>query len=174
MKKRNITVTLLLLILLCSIPKARAESLSVAAYQQQLQGIVTNVESLETHPENAGTVVASIPDQVSVTTSSGEIKVSYKVLKDSLAAFTAADESKRPALLRQAQQYARAMNSAAEEYDKRAVDPALHTRSWTRSFPVANSRRRGRARKMHCWRASTIGSRASLASWYSKARRALT
>ena len=124
MKKRDITVTLLLPILLCSIPKARAESLSIAAYQQQMQGIVANVESLESHPENAGTVVASIPDQVSVATSSGEIKVSYKVLKDSLAAFTAADESKRPALLRQAQQYARAMSSAAEDYDKRAADPS--------------------------------------------------
>lgn len=120
MKNRNITV--LLLVLLCSVPKARAESLSIGAYQQQLQGIVTQVESLESHPENAGTVVASIPDEVSVATSSGEIKVSYKVLKDSLAAVAAADESKRPALLRQAQQYARSMNSAAEEYDKRAAD----------------------------------------------------
>lgn len=120
MKNRNITV--LLLVLLCSVPKARAESLSIGAYQQQLQGIVSQVESLESHPENAGTVVASIPDEVSVATSSGEIKVSYKVLKDSLAAVAAADESKRPALLRQAQQYARSMNSAAEEYDKRAAD----------------------------------------------------
>ena len=121
MKNRNITVTLLL-VLLCSIPRARAESLSVAAHQQQLQGIVAKVESLEDHPANAGELVASIPDQVSVTTNSGEIKVSCKVLKDSLAAVAAADESKRPALLRQAQQYARAMSSAAEEYDKRAGD----------------------------------------------------
>jgi len=122
MKNCNITVAVLLLVLLCSVPKARAESLSAAAYQQQLQDIVTKVESLESHPENAGTVVASIPDQVSVATGSGEIKVSYKALKDGLAAVAAADESKRPALLRQAQQYARAMNSAAEEYDKRAAD----------------------------------------------------
>jgi hypothetical protein len=122
MKNCNITVTVLLLVLLGSIPKAGAESLSVAAYQQQLQGIVTKVQSLESHPENAGELVASIPDQAAVATGSGEIKVSYKVLKDSLAAFAAADENKRPALLRQAQQYARAMNSAAEEYDKRAAD----------------------------------------------------
>jgi len=120
---KNCNIIVLLLVLLCSVPKAKAESLSVAAYQQQLQGIVTQVESLESHPENAGSVVASIPDQVSVSTSSGEIKVSYKTLKDSLAAVAAADESKRPALLQQAQQYARTMNSAAEEYDKRAADP---------------------------------------------------
>jgi hypothetical protein len=122
MKNCNITVTVLLLVLLCS-PKAGAESLSVAAYQQQLQSIVTKIQSLESHPEDAGELVASIPDQVSVATGSGEIKISYKVVKDSLAAFAAADENKRPALLRQAQQYARAMNSAAEEYDKRAADP---------------------------------------------------
>jgi hypothetical protein len=122
MKNSNINVAVLLLVLLCSIPKARAEILSIVAYQQQLHGIVTTVESMQSHPENAGTVVASIPDQVSVATGSGEIKVSYKDLKDSLAAFAAADESKRPGLLQQAQQYVRAMNSAAEEYDKRAAD----------------------------------------------------
>jgi hypothetical protein len=125
MKYRKITETavLIVLIALFCAPLARAESISISEYQQQLHDTVAKVESLESHPENAGTVVASIPDQVSVATSSGEIKVSYKVLKDSLAAFTAADESKRPALLRQAQQYAQAMNSAAEDYDKRAVDP---------------------------------------------------
>lgn len=125
MKYRKITETavLIVLIALFCAPLARAESISISEYQQQLHDMVAKVESLESHPENAGTLVASIPDQVSVTTSSGEIKVSYKVLKDSLAAFTAADESKRPALLRQAQQYARAMNSAAEDYDKRAADP---------------------------------------------------
>ena len=125
MKNRNIIATLLALLLLGSVPKARAESLSVAAYQQQLQDMVAKVESLESHPENAGTVVASIPDQVSVSTSSGEIKISHKALKDSLAAFAAADESKRPALLQQAQQYARAMNSAAEDYEKSTADPGV-------------------------------------------------
>ena len=120
---KNCNIIVLLLILLCSIPKAGAESLSVTAYQQQLQGIVTQVESLESHPENAGNVVASIPDQVSVATGPGELKVSYRVLKDALAKFKAADDKTRPALLRQAQQYARAMNSAAEEYYKRAADP---------------------------------------------------
>ncbi|HEV8490711.1 MAG TPA: hypothetical protein VGR76_00520, partial [Candidatus Angelobacter sp.] len=124
MKNCNINVAVLLLVLLCSIPKARAESLTVTAYQQQLRDIVTQVESLESHPENAGTVVASIPDQVPVTTGSGEIKVSYKVLKDSLATFKAANEKTRPGLLREIREYARAMNSAAKEYDKRAADPS--------------------------------------------------
>lgn len=124
MKNRKITVALLVLILFCSIPQARAESLTVAAYQQQLQDIVAKIDSLETHPENAGTLVTSIPDQVQVTTSSAEIKVSHKALRDSLSAFAAADESKRPALLQQAQQYARAMSAAAGDFEKNAADTA--------------------------------------------------
>ena len=122
MKNRNITATLLALSLLCSIAKARAESLSVAAYRQELQGIARKVESLEAHPENAGTLVTSIPDQVSVTTSTGEIKVSYKTLKDSLTTFKAADEKTRPGLLREIREYARAMSAAAEDYEKPTAD----------------------------------------------------
>ena len=60
-KMTGIAAPILLIALFCA-PLARAESLSISAYQQQLQGIVANVESLEDHPENAGTVVASIPD----------------------------------------------------------------------------------------------------------------
>jgi hypothetical protein len=129
MKNRNITATLLALTLLCSIAKARGESLSVADYQQQLQGIVAKVESLESDPENAGELVASIPDQVSVTTSSGEIKVSYKALKDSLATFKAADEKTRPGLLREIREYAHAMYSAAESFEKPAADSAAAHRN---------------------------------------------
>jgi hypothetical protein len=124
MRYRRITAIaapMVVLALFCA-PLTRAQSISISEYQQQLRDTVAKVESLESHPENAGTLVASIPDQVSVTTSSGEIKVSYKALKDSLAALKAADESKRPGLLRQAEQYAQAMSSAAEAYDKHSTD----------------------------------------------------
>jgi hypothetical protein len=122
MKYQKITGITALIVLFCA-SLARAESIFISEYQQQLHDTVAKIESLESHPENAGTVVASIPDQVSVATDSGEIKISHKALKDSLAAFAAADQSKRAALLQQAQQYVRAMNSAAEEYDKHAADP---------------------------------------------------
>lgn len=124
MKHRKITAIaapIVLIVLFCT-PLARAESISISAYRQQLQGIVADVESLESHPENAGTLVASIPDQVSVTTGSGEIKVSYKVLKDSLTTFKAADEKTQPGLLREIREYARAMTAAAEAYEKNAAD----------------------------------------------------
>ncbi len=123
MKHRKIIglAPIALIVLFCA-ALARAESISVSEYREQLQGIVARIDSLESHPENAGTLVASIPDQVQVTISSGEIKVSHKALKDSLTAFAAADESKRPALLQQAKQYATAMSAAAENYEKNAED----------------------------------------------------
>jgi hypothetical protein len=121
-KITGIAAPIMLIALFCA-PLARAESISISEYQQQLRDTVAKIESLESHPENAGTLVASIPDQVSVATSSGEIKVSYKVLKDSLATFKAADEKTRPGLLREIREYARTMSSAAEDYEKSAADP---------------------------------------------------
>ncbi|HET8889194.1 MAG TPA: DUF4129 domain-containing protein [Candidatus Angelobacter sp.] len=119
----GIAAPIALIVLFCA-PLAWAESISIAGYRQELQGIVAKVDSLESHPENAGALVASIPDQVSVTTNSGEIKVSYKALKDSLAAFAAADEKTRPGLLREIREYARVMSEASEGYENNAADTA--------------------------------------------------
>jgi uncharacterized protein DUF4129 len=116
-----IAAHVVLIVLFCA-RLARADSISIPEHQQQLHNMVAKIGSLESHPENAGELVASIPDQVSVATTSGEIKVSYKALKDALATLKAADEKNRPGLLREIKEYARAMNSAAEEYDKRVAD----------------------------------------------------
>lgn len=121
MKYQKITGITALIVLFCA-SLARAESIPISEYRQQLQDIVTKVDSLESHPEDAGALVASIPDQVSVTTSSGEIKISYKPLKDALTTLKAADEKTRPGLLREIREYADAMNSAAEAYEKPAAD----------------------------------------------------
>jgi uncharacterized protein DUF4129 len=124
MKHSNIAVTamLLALVLLCRVPPAQAESVSISQYRQQLHGIATKVDALGSHPDEAGELVASIPDHVSVATSTGEISVSYKTLKDNLAAFAAADESKRPGLLTQIQSYTRELLAAADGYEKRHAD----------------------------------------------------
>ena len=123
MKQHNITgIATLLALLLCLVPLAKAESLSVAEYRQQLQDIADKVDTLQSHPEAAGELVASIPDQVSVATSSGPITVSNKNLKDNLAAFASADEEKRPALLREVQSYTHAMATAAESYETHSSD----------------------------------------------------
>src|ERR1700686_375763 len=124
MKHRNILVTAILLVLisLCGSSWAQAESISISEYRQQLHSIATQVEALQSQPESAGELVAAIPDHVAVATSSGEIKVNYKTLKDNLAAFAGADEQKRPELFRQIQAYAQAMSAAAEGYEKHSAD----------------------------------------------------
>jgi hypothetical protein len=99
-----------------------AESIPISEYRQQLQDINAKVDLLQLHPETAGDVVKAIPDHVSVTTSSGEINVNNKTLKDNLAAYAAADEQKRPELLKQVQSYTQAMTAAAESYEKTSPD----------------------------------------------------
>jgi hypothetical protein len=124
MKRRSIaaSVVLLALTLLCWSSHAKAENISISQYRQQLQDIATKVDALQTHPETAGDLVASIPDQVAVATSSGEITVQYKSLKDNLAAFARAKEEQRADLLREIQTYTQALISAAEDYDKHDAD----------------------------------------------------
>ncbi len=123
MKRRSIagSVMFLALTLLCWSSQAKAETISISEYRQQLQNIATKVDALESHPETAGELVASIPDQVTVAASSGEITVQYKSLKDNLAAFSRA-KVERADLLREIQAYTQALSSAAEGYEKRDVD----------------------------------------------------
>ena len=124
MKHSHIAVAamLLALMLLCRVPPAQAESVSVSDYRQQLHGIATKVDALGSQPDKAGELVAAIPDHVSVATGAGEISVSYKTLKDNLAAFAASDEQKRPGILTQVQSYTRALLAAADSYEKRNAD----------------------------------------------------
>jgi hypothetical protein len=128
MKHRPIAgaVTILGVILLGFAQQARAESISPSEYQRQLRNISARVEELESHPEGAGNLVATIPDQVSVATSSGEITVNNKTLRDNIAALAAADAEKRPALLEQVRKYVAALNAAAEESQKTADMAPAH------------------------------------------------
>ncbi len=104
---------------------ARATSLSVAEYRQQLHDLVEKVESLEAHPEQAGEVDSAIPDHVTVSTAAGETTVSYHDLKNDLTVFSKAEPEKRSVLLRQIKNYVQALSSEAEAYDKSRSDPAL-------------------------------------------------
>ena len=124
MKARKVIsrASLLALTMVFCVRPAPAESISIPEYREQLHGIAAKVEALQSHPETAGEVVTAIPDQVSVATSSGEISVSYKILKDNLAAYAAANEEKRPGLLRQVQNYTHELSAAADGYEKRSSD----------------------------------------------------
>lgn len=122
-----INFTLLLALLACSCaPAACAESISVAQYRQQLRDLAQQVDALKAAPNQAGKLVAELPDTVSVTTSSSEIKVNYKPLKADLATFSSAKEEERAPLLTRLQSYVQALNAAADNYDKPADLSGAH------------------------------------------------
>jgi hypothetical protein len=126
MKYRNLPSSAILLALLaCCVRPAQAESISVAEYKRQLHDIAEKVNALKADPTQAGKLVTEIPDQVGVTTSSGEVSVNYKNLKDDLAAFSRADERKREAMLTTIQKYVQALNAAAETYEKPGADATV-------------------------------------------------
>src|SRR5262249_44586057 len=125
MKYRRVISFLLLALLACSCaPVARAEGLSIAEYRQQLRDLAQKVDALKTDPSQAGTLVAQIPNILAVSTSSGEVKVNFKALKDDLSAFSRADEEKRASLLEQIQNYVQALNAEAETFDQSGSDPS--------------------------------------------------
>src|SRR5712671_5768618 len=103
MKYRNLpssAILLALLVCFCVRP-ARSESISVPEYRRQLHDIAEKVDALKDNPSE-----------------SGEVSVNYKNLKDDLAAFSRADETKREALLPAIQKYVQSLNAAAETYEK--------------------------------------------------------
>jgi len=128
MKYRDTTFAamLVLVTLLCSVPRAKAASISPSEYQQQLQGISKKLEALQSNPEKSGELLTEIPDHVSVATGAGEINVNYKTLKDNLAAVPGADEQKRPAMLRQVQSYVQQLITAANSSETGADLPSTH------------------------------------------------
>jgi Domain of unknown function (DUF4129) len=126
MKHRNTAgmATLLFLASLSCATAARGESVSIAEYRQQLRDIASELEARQSSPEKVSEVVAHMPDHVSVTTGSGEVTISYKTLKDNLAAIPGGEAQKRPAMLRQAQSYVQDLIAAAETYQKPGADVA--------------------------------------------------
>lgn len=112
------------LVCLCASP-ARAESVSPAQYRAQLHEIEEKVGNLEGDPGRAAKLVAEIPDRVAVNGGAGEIDVSYKTLKDDLAAYSTAEERKRPAQLEKIKNYVQALEAAAESYEDGGADPAI-------------------------------------------------
>jgi len=103
---------------------AHADNISVSDYRRQLGEISQQIESLRNHPEQAGKVVAAIPDQVSVTTGAGAVTVKYKSLKDDLASFSHVEADKRPAFLTRIGSYVQSLRVAADAYEKSAGEPA--------------------------------------------------
>jgi hypothetical protein len=116
------------LLVVCFVPAAHAENVTVAEYQRRLHDLAERVDQLQNSPEQAGKLVSEIPDNVTVNTSGGSITVDQKGLKNDLAAFAQSDNKKREALLLKLRGYARSLNAAAILYEKAGPEPGYaHT-----------------------------------------------
>jgi hypothetical protein len=119
----RISSALLLALLACLVcAKALAEPVSLTEYRRQLRDLAQQVQALKIHPEQAGKLLTSVPDQLTVSTGSGEVKVNYKNLKDDLAAFAQAGEDKRAPLLSKIENYLQSLDSAADSYERSPAD----------------------------------------------------
>lgn len=114
-------IALALLACLCVRP-ASAEPVTLSEYRNQLHDIVDRVATLKIDPSQSGELVRDIPDQLTVTTASGDVTVNFKSLKNDLAEFTRADQQKRAGLLSRIQDYVQALNAAAGGYEKPGAD----------------------------------------------------
>jgi hypothetical protein len=97
---------------------ARGADLSLDEYRNQLQDLTAKVDSLRDHPEQASATVAGVPDQVTVKTDKDEITVSYRDLKNDLAAFSKTDAQKRSGMLLQIQNYLQVLRSEADAFEQ--------------------------------------------------------
>lgn len=120
--RRIASASLLLVLGIFPSTWARAESISIAEYRQQLHEMAQKVDALKQDPDQAGRLVTEIPDTLAVKTGDREIKVNYKSLKDDLAAFTRNEKDKRAASLARIHEYLQSLNDAAERFDQPGAD----------------------------------------------------
>lgn len=112
---------LIFALLFCGLLAGEA-GVSPDQYRQQLTEIEARVHSLDDHPEQAGKVIASIPDQIVVNTGSGEVTVNYHPLKNDLTEFDKAERTAKPQRLEQIKSYILHLETAASEYSQSSED----------------------------------------------------
>src|SRR5262249_21925643 len=103
---------------------AETPGISLEEYRQQLRELSAKVDSLNEHPEQASAVASSIPDTVTVRTGSKPILVSYRDLKDDLAAISRGDPQKRSAMLPRVQSYLHELKEEAGIHEADSEMPA--------------------------------------------------
>ncbi|MGE5323673.1 MAG: DUF4129 domain-containing protein [Actinomycetota bacterium] len=94
----------------------------LSEYRQQLHQIAERVHSLEQHPGEAGSVVAAIPDQVTVDTGTAKVTVNYRDLKNELTELSRPDAKQKAQRLQQTETYLLRLESDAAGYDKLPAD----------------------------------------------------
>jgi hypothetical protein len=110
-QKPLLAITLLMLCMAGS--SAAVTRVSLTQYRQQLHDISEKVAALSEHPDQAGTVIAAIPDEVEVRTTTGESTANYRVLKNELTLFSKADSKLKSRRLQAIQAYILTLESQA-------------------------------------------------------------
>lgn len=101
-----------------------SEPVSVSDFRRQLQNLSEKASAVEDHPEQAAKLVTEIPDQIAVKTSTGQISVNLRHLKDDLARFSAAGTDAKPQDFQKIQTYISSLQSEADAYERRPADPS--------------------------------------------------
>jgi Domain of unknown function (DUF4129) len=117
MKQLRTVVAIASLLIGLALQASAKTPLSIAEYRMQLQRIADQVRSVGDYPEQAPSVIAAIPDEVSVHSNSGDVDVSYRTLKDALTEYTTANDKLKRSRLQAINAYVEALeiNAAAVE-----------------------------------------------------------
>lgn len=96
--------------------------ISPGDYRRQLQQFSSRVEQLKDHPEQAGQVIADVPDTVTVDADSQEYSFSYEWLQSGLRKFQQADAKTRAVLLPPIQQLLHTLDQQAQAFENSQVN----------------------------------------------------
>jgi Domain of unknown function (DUF4129) len=118
MKRCRSQLSIALLVLVTAAAVADTPVISLQEYRQQLTQLSAKLEPLREHPDQVGKITAEIPDNVTVSTPSGQITVSYRTLKDDLASISRADAQKQSAMLLQLQKFVSALSNEAAAHER--------------------------------------------------------
>jgi flagellar basal body-associated protein FliL len=124
----NAIVALLVFIAVLSCSALALSPISLSGYREQLRAIAEKASALDKHPEQAGTLVAQIPDELTVETGEGQVTVNLRHVKDDLARLSAGDSKVK---LPQINGYLQSLQAEAEAYDPTHTEVAASRQKLT-------------------------------------------
>jgi hypothetical protein len=120
-----ITARRLLVFIICFLQTSASQvasapkgALTVAQYSKQLRSYEQRVRALSSHPARISELMRSLPKELTVRSSRGEIHVRIDFLRDGLARFFRAERKVRPQILSSLTDRLAAMRREADEYEQ--------------------------------------------------------
>ena len=82
-------------VLVAQAPQPAAGAMDVAAFRAQLQQLRSRLQSLPDHPEAAGDIAHSVPDEIKLNAGDAEYTISFEWLHEQLDEFPSAEKDRR-------------------------------------------------------------------------------